>query len=201
MKLSFDEKLLLALYLEFFNEEYEINNQNLTNHTKMQNLCYLLQILDINDFDFGFVWSHHGPHSPAFEILLNKIDNKDNQIEGFYEFYNDERNKSYINYKDQLQYLLRDYLSSSQIEKVNFACYLLQDILKEYKGSELLTSVIFLTKSVLINDNLSLVIKELEKCRFDIDYDLIQKIWKDITLLGIIEMKKENYFNNKILKK
>ena len=49
--LTYEQKLILSLYKEVFNEEYDFSEQAKQN---MQNFVFLLQLKGINIGDFGY---------------------------------------------------------------------------------------------------------------------------------------------------
>lgn len=200
MDLSYNEKLLLALYLELFNKPYDINsnmvygiygtNYNmLVRHVKMQNVCYLFQNLGINIENFSFSQNQYSPYSPGLEALLMDIDKKEDNIINFYEEYNKKRNKDHNNYKNQLQALLHDYLDKQQIDTVTKACYLLEDITSVSMGSEALCSMAYLYNSVYPKTDYEEINRRMIARNIFIDDKLSYQMWKSLKILGIVEIK------------
>ena len=191
MAISFKEGFTLATYLELFNRcynledkrKYDVGKQILVRHVEMHNVIFLLKNLGITS-EYSFMWDWKGPYSPGLENLLNNIDKKETAIENFYEEYNDKRNSFYNNRKQQLKELLY-YLEDFQIEKIVMASTVLENILKEEMGSEILAGMIYLEKNVFPGTDLSTIVAGLNKRGYSLTPQLAETIWKDLEILGI----------------
>ncbi len=200
LELSFEEKLLLSLYLELFNRCYNPTDVRryddsgvLIRHIEMQNTCYLFQTLGVTPSNFGFMWEQKGPYSSGVQVLLRKLDFKGAHINHFYDHYNKKRNIWYQSYQQQLRELLFPYLSDEQIEKVAMTCYLLENTIQQEMGSEILAGMLFLIKTAYPGSDYSTIMKKLEERGYSSNSELTQEIWKTLSILGIIGMETKKF--------
>lgn len=85
--LSYEDKKMLAVYKEFYGEEYDgdsKNADNLKTHIKAQKMVYLLSSVGIYLGEFGFSWHTNGPYSAALQNDLKLLDQNRTRIDAFY---------------------------------------------------------------------------------------------------------------------
>ncbi len=209
MDLKFEEKRCLALYLEFFNRCYSINDERkydvtpthslIVRHIEVQNIVYFLQTLEIY-FDYGFIWDWRGPSSPGLQAILNSLDKKEEAITEFYDSYNRDRSfVRYNNYNQQLQDSLTNYTHSENISKISTASFVLEDILKEERGSEFLADIIYIGKTVLPGSDLPRILKELNRRKVNPSPEISEAIWKDLAILGIRNIAPKDFTRKRTL--
>jgi len=201
MNLTYDERILLAIYLEFFNRCYDLDDKRkyeegseiLVRHVEMQNIYYLLESLWIS-FQYGFTWNWKGPYSSGLQATLNELDKKKLDIEKFYTEYNDTRNSYYNNrYSDQLSDILSNYLDERNIRKLALASFVLEDVLNQEQGSEILAGIIYIGKTVYPGQNLSIILPELNERGYNPSPELAEAIWKDLAILDIRDMDTKSF--------
>lgn len=198
--MKYAEKLLLALYLEFFDEYYKVfdertNKDGLVRHTEMQNLVLLVQNLGVTQLHYNFMMDFAGPISSGIQALLLKMDFKEAEIFAYYKNYVLERNQFYPSYQSQLNYLFSKSFSSEQIKRLAIASYVLKDILKWENGSQALASLIYISRNVLPHEDFDEILAYLEKNGYSYDFDLLQEIWHTMAILGLrfMESKKKDF--------
>lgn len=200
MKLTFIEEVLLSLYLEYFDKEYDVSNDKLINikrhpilerHNEMQNVLYIVKETAAYSEEYSFTWNWLGPYSPGLEIILNELDKKNESINSFYEEYNLRKSKYFNNYKDQLKYLLSKYCSDSCIEKIALSSFVFKNIFKRNNGSQATAQIIYVSKNVVPGEDLETVLDILQERNFDIDIDMAKEIWKNMDIRHSIDRNKK----------
>ncbi len=205
MELRYKEKFLLALYLEYFGLEYDINDDRIINvrdseflrrHVEMQNICYLTINCDIYvGNDYYFAWNYTGPYSDTLKSDLYRLDTKQVEIASFYKEYNGKRYGWAATYGNQLQGLLKECCSRDQANRIAFSSFVLEDIMKFENGSMILAGIMYLYKTVLPTANKNRIFEELEK-RFGTygiytDRELEEIAWRNAQIIGLIDIKKK----------
>lgn len=200
MKLTFIEEVLLSLYLEYFDKEYDVSNDKLINikrhpilerHNEMQNVLYIVKETAAYSEEYSFTWNWLCPYSPGLEIILNELDKKNESINSFYEEYNLRKSKYFNNYKDQLKYLLSKYYSDSCIEKIALSSFVFKNIFKRNNGSQATAQIIYVSKNVVPGEDLETVLDILQERNFDIDIDMAKEIWKNMDIRHSIDRNKK----------
>ncbi len=180
MELTYSEKCLLAIYLEYFGKEYDCHDDRKINagngyfkrHIEMQNVCYLIESL--NSYlgnDYGFVWNYTGPYSNGLSDNQKELDTKTEEIASFYKEYN-------------TQTFLSEYCSSDDAKKIAFSSYVLENIMKYENGSMILAGLIYLHKTVLPVAKKERLFEELEK-RFGVHGIIVNREFEEIAWLGV----------------
>ena len=194
--LNYNESLLLQLYAEFYNKYYDYNDNQKKDNTlirylEMQHLAFLVTKLGIYYPDYSFSWNGHCPYSVKFEEDLVKLDKKSKNILLFYKDYEKVKNFNYNHsYYKQLHKLFSNYLSVEQIENMEKSFYLLKDDVNDEKSANLMASILYAKDKMMLcgNPDLKSILEFLDKyAKTEIDYNLAQKIWKYLGVLGIIE--------------
>lgn len=209
MNLKFEEERCLALYLEFFNRCYNINDERkcdvapnrslLVRHIEAQNIDFFLQSLGIHS-DYGYTWNWKGPYSPGFQIVLNSLDKKGEAISKFYDSYNKDRSRGWnINYRDQLQDLLENYLYRSEVAKISKASFVLEDILQQEQGSQYLADIIYIGKTVMPGSDLPTILEELNSRGVNLNPEIAEAIWKGLGILGIRSIEPKQFTRQRTL--
>lgn len=209
MNLDFEERRCLALYLEFFNRCYNVDDERkydvspthslLARHIEAQNIDYFLQALGIHS-EYGYTWDWRGPYSPGFQLVLNSLDKKEEAIPEFYDSYNKDRSRGWNrNYRDQLQDLLQDFFYNSEITKISKASFVLEDILKEERGSEYLADIIYIGKTVLPGSDLPRILKELNRRKVNLSPETSEAIWKALGILDIRSIEPKEFKRKRTL--
>lgn len=144
-ELTFNEQLMLSLYLEVFKEYYEKGemkyneNCNMTiNEGKMQSVCYIFQKLGLFDEEYGFSLNWYIPYSPGIMSLQKGIDRKQLCVDSFYDEYYEKRRQ-----QDGIYASLSKYYSQEQIGRVINVTNILEQISEEQLGMELLSTLHF----------------------------------------------------------
>lgn len=195
MNLKFEEEKYLALYLEFFNRCYNLNDERkydtptgrimLVRHLEVQNIEYFLQALNIFS-DYGYCWNWYGPYCEKLQNDLKHLDQKEESILEFYENYNKKRQEMCCrSYQEQLQYLLPEYLTRGQIARVSNAIFVLENILSKKHGSEYLADILYIGKTIIPGRGLAEIIEELKNRGIDIPPQMAKEIWRDLATLGL----------------
>lgn len=206
MDITFEEEFCLKLYLIFFNRYYDVNDDrkctcdNITimrRHVEMQNIMYLKQILLDDHTKYSFLWNYKGPESSKLKAVLNELDKKSTEINKFYLKCNEQLKKYYQNYNSQLQYIFPN-THINAIKKFAISSYVLEDILKEEEGSEILANIIYFEKCFLPGENLDRIINELNERGLNPSPRMIKEIWKDLAILNIIEMEPKTIKKRKL---
>ncbi len=207
MNISFLEGLALATYLEFFNHQYDVADERkykegpelLVRHVEMQNLDFLLTVLLGKD-TYSYSWNFRGPYSPGFQILLNRLDTKKEDIAKFYEEYNKKREMHYNTYEEQLKGLLSYYLNEHSIMKVLKAIQILEGIFRKEMGSEIFAGLTYIERYVLPHERFSDAVKVLRERGYNPSDEILRDVEVALSLLNIIEMEPKSISNTSIVK-
>lgn len=201
MSLNNGEKSLLKLYLEFFDKEYNVNDDSTLNglgmpkrYVRMQNLVLFCDCSGINIGDYGFSWNVC-PYSPGLQLSLMELDEKTNLIEEFYKEYNSKRDKHFSSYQMQLREILG--CREEQADYLALSSYILKDIWKSEYGSILVASIIYYYTTIYPNESPEVIFLDLSRklrgAGIEADWDILYKIWKELSVLGIIKIQPKVY--------
>jgi len=194
MNITYEEGLLLALYLEFFNRCYDLgddricsrdsNSETFARHIEMQNIIYISKCLMICNEDYCFTWAGwKGPYSINLENSINRLDEKPIEvIDQFYEEYNSKRVSIYGKFQESLATTLFDMLTKGVPAMASFV---LEDILSQENGSDTLAKIVYIGKTVQPGQNLPYVLSQLNAYGDNPNQELAENIWKDLAILGI----------------
>ena len=194
--LDYNERLLLSLYAEFYYKYYDYyDNQKKDNtlirYLEMQHLAFLIPEFGIYRPEYSFSWNGYCPYSIKLEEDLGKLDKKKKEILLFYKDYEEVRNFNRdIGYHERLRGLFSRYLLDRQIDNMEGAFYLLKDDVNDEKSANLMASILYAKDKMMLcgNPDLKSILEFLDKyAKTEIDYNLAQKIWKYLGVLGIIE--------------
>lgn len=193
MNLSFEEELLLALYLELYNKEYDINDNRLAEiepkdflrHIEMQTAIYLFQSMGL-PLDYGFIPYLHGINSQKLKVILFMLDKKGKEIQTFY---STPQNKNYGYHVHHVETSLEKYLTRNNIKKVETACVLFRNFINKDGVSEYLSKLIYTSKNIMPGSNFTKINKYLEEQDSKIHNTLSEIMWQNIQALGIIPIE------------
>lgn len=202
MNLYYDERFMLALYLEYFGREYNVHDERelklrflsneLMRYVEMENVVFLVNQMGVKvgDYDFSY---NIGPYSPGLLKDLYVLDKKEDLIDEFYEDYNETREKCYATYEIQLERLLSDYCEEDATRKIAVSSYALQEFLHRKNGSIIIGMMIYLYKTIYSYSSKGTIqielINRFQNMGIDVvaDWGLLDRIWKELSTLGIIK--------------
>lgn len=182
MDITFEEGKLLALYQEFYNEEYNANNEELTidgavlRYDRMQTVGYLLERLGIKTY--GYTHYLGKPFSNIVEITTRSIDEKEDVIPEFYA--NSMENQNNDSDSDYLS----KYFSGDEIERIRIAKTSLSMFFSNDEGRAMLSELLYISQrgNFLSAETVFL---ELRTMGYNPSIDLISSTWDFFGEIGI----------------
>ena len=194
--LDYDAKLLLSLYAEFYNKYYDYNDNQKKDNTlirylEMEHIVFLVPEFRICRPNYSFSWNGYCPYSVKLEEDLEQLDKKKKEILLFYKGYEEKRKiNCNLSYYERLHELFSEYLYAGQIENMERSFYLLKDDVNDEKSANLMASILYARDKMMLcgDPDLKSTLEFLDKyAKTEVDYNLAQKIWKYLGVLGIIE--------------
>ena len=94
-KLSFADREFLFLYKRFYGKPYpgDVGTPSSKDHMGVmtpphirgEKMCYILSLFQRSIGSYSYTWNHHGPYSPGLLAQLRELDERKEDISGFYE--------------------------------------------------------------------------------------------------------------------
>lgn len=147
MKLSFNQKSILDLYLKFYGKRYRCGvagEEATREHINVQKMCYLMKRFGIPVGNFGYSWDTYGPFSPGLQVTLHDLDMRNDDVEVYYEETKGEQSSA-----------------NNKIEHLINVLHLAEHSQDLERWMELLGSIAFLSYSVLPGEDFACVNQEL----------------------------------------
>lgn len=192
--LSFSDREFLTLYKRFYGTRYpgdttapssENNIGSMTpSHVRGEKLGYILDLCQLSIGGYSYTWNYHGPYSPGLLAQLRELDEKQNEINSFYDqnlpdsvIFSDDRNPQSLFWADDQQ----------RIDKLLDTLDLPKDEGEAGEKMELLGSLAYISLNVIPGAPYDEVIEELivrkpkyaaegMKSKIELAWDTFQKL-------------------------